>query len=419
MTDKVAVARFVTPTSTGNVDWTTSELGGTTPKAIWIIANWAESDGVVIDDVAGGYGFADDTRENCCSFADEHDTSPTDTRRERSDTQVLFVPTGPTQSGDVEANFVAFIPDGVRLNFTDLPVNQKLYTVVFFAGNDMQVYTDVVTPGNVSTTTNVTAPGFQADLVLLTHIDILSSTSNMRATLGACTPGVQDVCYLTFSEHNNATTSRIESASRTDGCAMGHTVGGTLDWVLTSDTNANGFDLNVTVGNCNRPVHYLAIKFGDAQVKVSSLDSPTSTGNTSVTGVSFKPQAVIMGLTSLTAINTIDQAGAENCGHGISTFTDTDEYSNTWASEDGVNPTDTQSLSDNVAVNLTDGTGTSTHVGSLVSMDNDGFTINYTTANGTTRKWFYIAIELVGDEEVPWTTSITQFMPSPTVMVGY
>ena len=68
------------------------------------------------------------------------------------------------------------------------------------------------------------------------------------------------------------------------------------------------------------------------------------------------------------------------------------EFSVSWATEDNVNPSNTQTLSDNQAVNFASGNGITQHAATFVSMDSDGHTLNYSVADGSVRRWFELAI---------------------------
>jgi hypothetical protein len=195
-----------------------------------------------------------------------------------------------------------------------------------------------------------------------------------------------------FSLGGNAS-SGVVSVVRSNRClsSLSTSGGGSTVWSLTSSTNANGIDLNVVDGNCNVDVHVLLLKFDTINVSVNSFDSPTSTGNDSQTGPNFKPQAVILGLSDNTAVDTVTAANV--AGHGISGFTGDSEFCNSWSDEDAADPTNTQSLSDNTAVNLADDDGTNLHTASFTSMDSTGFTLNYSAASGTALKWFYGAFQ--------------------------
>ena len=390
---KVAVARFSTPASTGTNSWTTADLGGLTPVGAIIIPNWAESDGVAIDGIVGGITFTDGTRSRAFAFSETHNVTTTANGRS-SDPTDIFRLSDTNNNTDVSATFDAWVTNGISIDFSNIPANQKLYTVIFFAGSGVTAHAGAVDLGATDVTINVTDPGFQADLVFLSTIDRAESdikTSQILASFGVCTPGVNDACYGLFAL-TGAATSGIGQMVRSNKCLQDvlHT-GAT--WSVESATNTNGLDLTTRDGSAATIVcHYLALKLDGVSVDVGNIDLPTSNGDDSQTDPTFRPQAVILGLTSLTAVDTFDLSGDEVGGWGISAFTKDAEFCNAWANEDNSALSDVQSLSDNVAVNLSDGPGTNLHTGTFTGFTPNGWDWNFSNSDATARKAFYAAI---------------------------
>ena len=126
---------------------------------------------------------------------------------------------------------------------------------------------------------------------------------------------------------------------------------------------------------------------------MGSIDSPTATGDESQTDPGFKPQFVMVGLTSLESADAVVTTGDEVIGWGFGAFTPDDEFVNSWASEDNVGTSNSQSLSEDVSVNLFDGPGNNLHKATFVEMLSTGWKWNFSAADGTARKWYYVAIE--------------------------
>ncbi len=394
----IAIERFLTPVGTGNVDWTTTDLLGLTPKAVIIIASNAEVNGTKIVDIAWGVGIATGAaNELCVSGSSEDGQTTTDTKRAIDTARILDIDRADSFHGDVEATFVQFITDGVRLNFSDVAqFGRKLYQVIFFAGDDIEVHAGSAALGLVDTTFNVTDPGFQADLVFAAAVGGNSDSSNMHLQYGWAAPGVSDA-GINVSDRNGIPISQVDATVRNDGIISSKDLFTSNHFIATSSVNANGFDLNVTNDDASTTIIYLAVKFTGISFKVGTFDSPTASGDDVVTGVGFKPQFVFLGLSSNDTLNVGESAGSDHGGFGMGLITESKEFCASWATEDDQDFSDTQSLSVDDAVGLCDGSGATIHAGTFVSMNNDGFTINYSTFDATVRKWFYMAIE--GEEE--------------------
>ena len=125
-------------------------------------------------------------------------------------------------------------------------------------------------------------------------------------------------------------------------------------------------------------------------VKKGSFTSNTGNGNQAVTGVGFQPKAVIFFATNQTA--TGYAAGMSVAlGWAISS---TGRYSISNASDDNVTTSNAgyRQSDQTCLVPLSNGTPTNGVLGDFVSMDSDGFTVNWTTNDGTARIIHYMAI---------------------------
>lgn len=393
MADAICIrtARFATPTSVnGNTDWTTADLGGLTPKAVMIIANHADTDGTVETGLIFGLGFADATREASTSNANQSAVASSNSKCTSEAAVISIDDWGGTAIAI--ASFVSFITNGVRLNFTVVDTDALLFTVVFFAGDDLSVYADA--PSISSGANDITAPGFQPDLLLATCNWNAADAAHMITGFGAATSSAQRSVGIgsrddqsTSQENTILGTTDIVTALFNDAVFFQMTI---------SAFDANGFTVTKSGHAAAKEFAYLALNFGgSASAWVGSMDTPTATGDDAQTGPSFKPQFVMLGMTDCQAENVLE-ADADAGSFGIVTFDkDGNEFSNSWASEEGVTTTNTQSLSDNQAVNFHTGAGVAQHAATFSAMDATGFTLNYSVADGTTRKWLGVAIEEV------------------------
>lgn len=126
------------------------------------------------------------------------------------------------------------------------------------------------------------------------------------------------------------------------------------------------------------------------EAKSGSFAANTSTGNQAITGVGFQPKAVIFFLTGLTAVG--DSA---DCRGGIGCATSsTERWATAWASDDasGAANAGQRFQTTKCIVVLTGGNPTVDGEADFVSMDADGFTINWTDAPASAVLVEYLAL---------------------------
>jgi hypothetical protein len=91
-----------------------------------------------------------------------------------------------------------------------------------------------------------------------------------------------------------------------------------------------------------------------------------------------------------------DSSGdAKNGAHGVSLFDATNQYFLENINEHNVGTTNTASFIDDQVVKGHDHQQSATFTGTFTSFDTNGWTWNFSAANGTSRKWPYFAIEEV------------------------
>ena len=397
----VAVARFQTPTSTGNVNWTTTDLGGVTPKAAVFFSTRAITDGAEANNISFAYGFTDGTLSSLSGLSSEHGVGSTDTDRLTSANDCVAAYDSSGSPGTLYlADHSAWITNGITLNFSTVDAsNQYFVTAVFFAGDDISVDCGKIDIGNQDVEINVTAPGFEPDLVLFSGAGTGSTQiggANTRAFLGAAHNGVSisQSCAGWDHDHGDSVSapSTYWAADRCGAVLKNQNLSYTVE---AANFDSSGFSVFPRGGNGgNEDVYYLALKFTDVAAWVGEFDLPTATGNASVTGLGFTPQFALQMMGREQTYDAISTDADVN-SYGVGVFTDNAEFCNAITDDDGNTTTDNSTISDNQAVNIVDPSGAlfaATHV----SMDSGGWTLNYSTVDGTTRKAWGLAIEATG-----------------------
>lgn len=401
----VAVVQAAARTSTGTQDFTKAGLG--TPKAAIFILSQATVNGTPANNVVLSWGFTDGTRHRVANASAQHGVGTSNTFNRVMDDQVIAAITPADGSVDGEAAFSAWITNGVRINWAaNAPGSAWLITCILFAGTDLSVYvSDVNMDGAENSTVDVTDPGFEPDQVFAMFqgfrawSDDTARNSNLVATIGVVDNGVAvvqgSVGWLArnaqATERAAAVASELYGVRIVDVGAVAGEFG---------DFDANGFSVTKRTGSGTFQMAYLALNYGGVKSHwVGPVTSPTSTGNASVAGVGFIPDVVVQLEGLCRAYDTAETDDDANA-LGIGVFTSSDEYSAGWAIDDGAATMDNESIADAKAAHLRLGDGNAAHVASFVSMDADGYTLNYSTANGTARKWIALAIgAAAGDPE--------------------
>ncbi len=402
MATKVAVSRYNTPGSTGEVDWDDEAgLGGATPVAALIIGSGATADGTAFADAYGCVGFVTGaSNELSMAFSAEDGQANTDCSGSDNATNAIHLHAPGTSAVVVLiANFVDFHVNGMKLNFTDITDSDKLFTVIYFAGAEVTAEANSVTlPSAVDTEGQVDGLGFEPDLVFA----ILHGGGGANAvkSFGVCVNDGSDTQKAIVPyHHNNAATGDPRTYMHGDRCG-GFGISGTDSELEIDNFDSSGFSVFTRGGSVinSTDAYYLALAFSDVSVNLRSLDSPTSTGEDARTGVGFAPQFVMLGMCGAAA-EGVHELDADAGYHGFSCFTDDAQFCNSWADEDAADTTNTQSLSDNLPINMPDHAGAAEFVATFVTLDADGHTLDYSaTDTGTARKWFELAIEEAGKD---------------------
>ena len=182
--------------------------------------------------------------------------------------------------------------------------------------------------------------------------------------------------------------------------------------------NADGFTITNDVGTSEPGVVYLALK--GVKVAQGVLAQPTSTGNQSVTGAGFQPSVVLFDGGDKATVDGFE----DNAEMVFGVATSSTERAAIWigsVSRTSPYPSDTDLSTSAVIRSLTAGTPSVDAVADFVSMDSDGFTINWSTADATQRRvgWIALAPGCSGDRTVQsGTATIAANNPSTTATLS-
>jgi hypothetical protein len=273
---------------------------------------------------------------------------------------------------------------------------------VLLAGEEPAV-ADTLTVGSFTKTTSA-APVTQAVAHGLGETPkalIIWGARKTNTTLGANAAvafGVSDTSTersVSFESNDAAAVSQAQRRISNDMITMVDELGNLRAEADLQSVDATNFTLNWTTNNTSAYIfHFIAIGGTHVQAKVVSWTMATATGDQSITGVGFKPDVVIhahAGSGHTTAPSSTSQHGAFGLGA-------MDAQGGQWAyavfSTDASDLTDTSRYSRGDECLLAVG-GSQSEVkdATFVSMDNDGFTINYSNANASAGQVFSLALK--------------------------
>lgn len=157
--------------------------------------------------------------------------------------------------------------------------------------------------------------------------------------------------------------------------------------------DVDGFTLNWTTVDSIflRDIHYIAFG-GDTILDVKSGSSivPLATGNQSISGLGFKPDLLIF--FAFSATTSIESNSNSNVSGAIGFAANQSQSYIGYRIKNNVTTTLTKTklVTDKCFAHLSDTDVFSQ--ASLVSLDNDGFTVNWDTISGTSDYYYYVAI---------------------------
>jgi hypothetical protein len=397
---KVAVLRESANTTTGSQDFTSSGFG--TPKAALFIVTSATTNNTLADHAIWSHGATDGTSQWVVGGRSQDNVETSSTiRRGASDAVIMTLNSGDTNV-DGEAAFDSWITNGVRINWNNALNSSYLVTVVLFGGNDLDAKAGNFTAsGPGGTTTNVDV-GFVPDSVMFfsngTSLNDTTSTDaahNVGFAINK-SPIIQRAVGSIFYNSLSTGSSAVFMNDNRSIVNVGPGLAVSRAFEVTGfiSNPVNGFTVTHRAGSSTADLisAYLALKFNDAvDTHIATVTTPNSTGNQSITSTGFTPQFIMSLTNPVSTVNDYSTNGMT----GISTFTNSNEYSYALINEDGASTINTQSLSSNQAAVLPKNDGSTGYIADLISMDSDGWTWDFTNIDsvGGPDLWPYLAIE--------------------------
>ncbi len=384
MSFAVATIRVACATGGGTQTITTSKLGGLTPKAAILIATWATVDGTDTDHASLSIGLTDGTNHAVMSTMDEHNLGTSNSIRRATNDEVVMILDPLNSDIECEANFNAWVSDGMSIVWGVTPPSAFLLTVMFFAGTDLTAYVD---DGGGS----ALGCGFTPDVCIgATHRSGWSDSNgdNCAYSFGVCVNDGSETQYsINVSGADNAPTMENALLVSDDAIAENIFKNSTFTPSVITGFTSNGFTLTGSLFS------YLLMEFNGAfSAEIIPYTTASSTGDDAITGAGFKPQAAIIGV-GTDAVVYDTRYNTSIFSMMASLLDDTDQYAHEIVSKDLGSTSDTHSRSDDTAIYYSDHNGAQNSEASLSSFDSDGLTLNYSTVDEPSMKGFILVFE--------------------------
>lgn len=374
----VAVVQSAAPTSDGGTqDFTVSGFG--TPVCAMFFLSYGTTNGTAATHHMVSIGFSDFTNHRGMAHASESTGGATDTGGVVASGVISLLATTQAQDGIATASTIT---NGVRLTWSDAPPSAYLVTAVMYTSAVFSNCTvgTLTLAGTVDTSAAVSGLGWQPDLVLGVYS---ASTANARMSFGIALNDGGVVQYShTIGATNGQATSDITSYFANTRLAYNPTGLG-ADAELTS-FDSGGFTVFTRTGvSTVNDLYYLAAKLAPGMsAKLTSCNSPTSTGSHSCTGAGFTPQAAIMIHSNATAFNTVSSTNTTSELFGVSAFTSTAAGSAMGWADDGSATSTTASMADTKPVRLYKDSA-DYMTATLSGWQSNGADFNYTTTDAS------------------------------------
>lgn len=381
------------PTATGNQSTTDP---GFQPKALFTWHGLQTANGAIADaQFTIGVGDTANTERAAGYNSDDAVTTSDSVRHFRTGDIIRSYAAGTTTS-NLAAVLTTMDATGFTLNWGDVTLNSALYNYLAIGGTDI-TNTNVGSFASNTVTGNqaVTGVGFTPDIVILfATLQTANGVANNNSqfSFGVMTPTGQ--WSTATKSQNGQATMNTSRAFYNDHCfTMVATASNIVfQQMAYVSMDSDGFTVNIdTAGGSAILVGYMAIKGG--QWKVGTETQKTSTGTKATTGIGFAPSGVILA----SVCDTQTAGTADNSRFSFGASTGSSNNTAVWTG-DADNTAD--SVADTImsstkcivmATEATLGAPTTQAEANINSLDSDGFTLNWTTADGTARVLGYVA----------------------------
>jgi hypothetical protein len=254
--------------------------------------------------------------------------------------------------------------------------------------------------GAAASTVAVAGLGFQPKLVLFYWNGSATSgdeitTGNLRCG-GGYAASTSDRRNVGGQSEHGPTTMNTDHQAGDESCIRVLSTAGALAGALDLQSmDAGGFTLVVdTQMAADMRVHYMAFGGDDiTNVQGGEFLEPAATGNQATTGVGFQPDIIFTFGVPMTG--TPPNQGAFNIGYFGAAISSSAMGVIAWGDENNIGTSDTGCVNDkdHCVARIDAAVGSQVARAALVSMDVDGFTLNWVSRAFTGVHYFYVAVK--------------------------
>ena len=375
---------------------------GFQPKALILWCANLTADGTAIDATNGiGFGTGGAAEYAIGSNADDAAGVTSDVSQAVSNAGIVYVPNVAATARILEADLTSLDSDGFTLNWTTVISGVDIHYLALGGASLTNALAGNFVGNNLTGNQGVTGVGFQPDVIIFLSgglITLPNDTTGTRNSIGAAVSSTQRWSMNIWNQDAVALTNagrRLYAAQCLLTSSSAGTVTGLADFV-SFDTD--GFTVNWS--NADNTNHgYLALKGVNA--KVGTITQKTSAGSQATTGMGFAPTAVIFA-----SHGSTDSVGTlvDDLLLSFGATTGAANEGVVWAGDnDNVLPTTADCASSTASVIQLREPGTTTinAEADTTSLDADGWTLNWSTADATARVIGYVALGPAGSALAP------------------
>ncbi len=397
MATQVQVGSFVANTTTGNQSVTGV---GFQPKVVIFFGNKLTADGN-IPDATMYLGAAVSSTNRRVNYFESGDNLDVSNIGSGAQTTACIRMVDYASTVLLSADLVSMDSDGFTINIGTTSGSAYIVNYIALGGDISNAFlgsgTSPTTTGNKS----YTGVGFQPDCLLLWSERSKTTETREGSNVGigygiGLARTATEQFTSAFRVEDALTTSSADRQRRTHAFYFAASTSGGVEISELVSLDPDGFTLNwLYVAGSERWFYYLALRGG--AYRVGTFNQPTSTGTQGITGIGFAPRGVML-LSALINSGSISAANMRGCigaasgptARGSIWFGDADAQAFT-VSDQALDRA-------RVLKFLTEGTPTLDAEADLASLDSDGFTLNWTTADANARQIEYLAF---GDGAAP------------------
>lgn len=422
------VVHGTTPTSTGVQSYTVAGMGD--PAGALIIGGRASTLGSagVSNGWSETWGITDGTNQNVC-YSSARDNVATAVATAAGHNNSLFRLVDPaTGTIIVEGVFSAWTTNGISINWTTVDSTAWQFSILLLGGSQCQVFvTNAAPPGTPFTGATTVTPTFATDFCLTRPMRSTNGSAGVQADFGIGISIKNAGSPLNYSgqymaANGSPTNVRCSTSILGLGNVMTLNPGSTGD-TITSMTAINNYT-STTVDVVNATTTSQGVRLAIMCVKVNGATSvgvamtdgttPTATGNQAATWPGTKTGALYAVFTNSTV--TSDAPGS-GLGVGFSDLRANSACVQV-TGKTNVNPSKTRSVVTHALFDQYNADAAEQYTVSIVSQDATGYTLNFTVAPVSGRKYYALAIQEMPIVVLPTGIASAQAMGSPTIVRG-